>query len=424
MKQDIKSSLLIIFIIISQISYSGNNIDSLKQLLNQITDKDKPTILNKLSVEYMNVSPETSVEYAYQAIVSAKKHNDYSNMASALKTIGSINYRYGLIDSAIYYNNLSLNLYLTLKDSAGISKVLNNLGIFYNETGNYSKALSYHIQSLKIKQAINDSTGIAFSCNNIGAIYYQQNQHESALTYFGKALNISQSINDKNSEQSALSNIGLIYLNQSHYDKAIVAFKQSYKLNTLLNNIYNLSDNLVQLGNVYRAKNEFNSALDYYFRSLNLNESYGITEPQLLLSIAISYDSLAEYTNSIKYYKRTITIAKTSNNTDILQQAYKNISKAYSISTNGEDAYANLLLLNKLNDSLSKNKTGQLQEKTFIPPTSSPIDSSIIEDSKHNIPTQINNSYYLSYKNIIIFSLLIFILLAMLILISKCKKRK
>ncbi len=204
----------------------------------------------------------------------------------------------------------------------------------------------------------------------------------------------------------------------------MAAFKQSYKLNTLLNNIYNLSDNLVQLGNVYRAKNEFNSALDYYFRSLNLNESYGINEPQLLLSIAISYDSLAEYTNSIKYYKRTITIAKTSNNTDILQQAYKNISKAYSISTKWEDAYANLLLLNQLSDSLSKNKTEQLQEKTFIPPTSSPIDSSILEDSKHNIPTQINNSDYLSYKNIIVFSLLIFILLVVLILISKCKKRK
>ena len=407
--------------------FAGNDIDSLMQLLDKSSDNQKSTLLNQLSLEYLNVSPETSIDYAYRSLVLAQKHDNYPDMAGALKTIASFNYRYGSIDSAIYYNRLALEIYQKLGDSTGISKVLNNLGIFYNELGDYENAIAYHLKSLQIKQNLKDSSGIAYSSNNIGALYYQLDKYETALEYFKKALRISQSINDKNSEQSALSNIGLIYFNLRLYDKAIEAFRQSNEINNLLNNIRNMSNNLVLIANVYFEKGMLNDALEYYLRSQNLNESYGIKEPETLFTIAALFDSLKEYENSIRYYSRAMDIAQLTNEKDILLKAGKSISIDYSLLGNWQQAYESLLIYQQLKDSLQEYKTNYQKRDTinsFSQKYAENIDTSGVNDDSISSSLPVQNNDFLIIDNKIILGIAALLFLALVILVIYCRKRK
>ncbi len=422
--------ILVLFIgSIQSISvFASNDIDSLKQQLENVSDNRKSALLNRLSLEYLNVSPQRSIDYAYQSLLFAQRFKNYNDLADAMKTIASINYQIGMLDSAIYYNKLALELYENIEDSTGISKVLNNFGIFYNALGNYEKAITYHLQSLNIKQNLQDSSGIAYSCNNIGVLYYQLGKYQTALNYFEKALSISQSINDKNNEQSSLSNIGLIYFNLKLYDKAIEVLLKSNEINNLLNKIQNVSNNLVLIGNIYSEKKMYEEALEYYLRSQNLNESYGINEPETLYFIAVLFDSLKEYGNSLKYYSRAYKMAGITNDKDILLKSGKSISRSFSAMGKWQDAYESLLLYIKLEDSLSNDKTKYPIEDSAIYRQTSQIDTSVVKENPNDTivklePSASNDSSN-TLVNKILFGSTALLLIALLVLIIRCRKNK
>ena len=404
-------------------AFASNDIDSLTQLLDKVSEKQKSSLLNQLSLEYLNVSPQTSLNFAYRSLLLAQKFNNYPDLANALKTLASINYQYGSIDTAVHYTQMALKIFEQLNDSEGISKVLNNLGIFYNGLGNFEKAITYHLESLRIKQNMKDSAGIAYSSNNIGALYYQLAEYQTALKYFEKALRISQSIGDKESEQSSLSNIGLIYYNLKLYDKAIEVFLKSNRINNLLNNIQNVSNNLALIANIYFEKGMLDDALEYYMRSENLNESYDIKEPQTLFSIAVLFDSLKEYENSLKYYRRACKMAELANEHDILLKASKGISEVFSETGNWQKAYKSLKRYTDLDDSLSNDETNISNEdkvKLQIPQATSPQASINNEDTIEPAAPIIDEGLSISPFNNVLIGIAVLLFIALVILAIKC----
>src|ERR1700758_286910 len=117
----------------------NKKIDSLLTLLKTAKeDTNKANILNKLSIEYRNIS----------------------------------NY-----DSSLIYANRALRISNSFSNGEGrmeASKAYSGIGTAYSFQGNYTEALRNYFAALKIYTEIGNKKGIATSYSNIGAVYYSR----------------------------------------------------------------------------------------------------------------------------------------------------------------------------------------------------------------------------------------------------------
>jgi tetratricopeptide (TPR) repeat protein len=68
------------------------------------------------------------------------------------------------------------------------------MGHVYCEKGDYETALEYNQKSLDIQEKIGDVKGVANSYTNFGIIYYEMGKYEKAIEYCQKALTISEKV--------------------------------------------------------------------------------------------------------------------------------------------------------------------------------------------------------------------------------------
>lgn len=80
-----KNILLIIFMLVTGIILAGQNIQELEKQLENIPDKAKIDVLNKLAHAYSTISVEKSLEYGNQALTLARNLNDQLQYDTLIK---------------------------------------------------------------------------------------------------------------------------------------------------------------------------------------------------------------------------------------------------------------------------------------------------------------------------------------------------
>ncbi|HAP67022.1 MAG TPA: hypothetical protein DCQ99_04280 [Nitrospinae bacterium] len=119
---------------------------------------------------------QTSLLWAQKALVNAEKEfGKDTNYASTLNKIADIFYNSGKIDSAIYYQEIHLNLFRNLykEDHPNLSSSINNLGFYHNNQGNFKEAEQLFKEALDMDRRLyrGDHPDLALSINNLATIY-------------------------------------------------------------------------------------------------------------------------------------------------------------------------------------------------------------------------------------------------------------
>lgn len=152
--------------------------------------------------------------------------NFYGN---ALQNLGYYNNIKGRNDSAVWYYDKSLSVFLYTGNQYGLSGTYNNQAIVYNQQGDIGRALEFQFLSLKINEELNDSMMIANGCNNIGRLLIDQNDTAKALEYLTRSIHILRRIKFSMGLAYSLSNVSVIYRNQKRYAQAIQLLKESFE---------------------------------------------------------------------------------------------------------------------------------------------------------------------------------------------------
>ena len=127
----------------------------------------------------------------------AEKHLYYSKTylerTDSAKQIGEVynllgtNFKdKGLLDSALKYHHLALDIRLKHNYRKSIAHSYNNLALVYSKLKDYKKAEDYLNRSLEIKIALKDKKGTAGSMINLGDVYANTNRVKQAKENYEK----------------------------------------------------------------------------------------------------------------------------------------------------------------------------------------------------------------------------------------------
>ena len=188
-----KKNAILSFLFFSTIfCYSNNQLqaDSLINQLSNTPDSIKAGVLNEISWELRNSSPQVAVEYGKQAIDFSAKYNDYENLVKAYSFVG----------------------------------------VAYRILGNYSESTDYYYKGLELskKYHIDEQEGYAYI--NIANLHIYQEYYNSALENLNKALEIAERTEDKRMKAYVYLNFGRAQLLRKEYDNALINFEKALAL--------------------------------------------------------------------------------------------------------------------------------------------------------------------------------------------------
>jgi len=394
--------ILIAFLAIFS-SACAESIDSLKLKLKISTDNaTKTEIFNKLGYQYLRISPVTSLDYANKALNLSSEDSNKYEMINSYLIIGMVKKTFGQYDIAAqnYFNALRIAEQLKLRDKESVC--LNNIGSLYQTQNNLKKALEYFNKSLEIERTLKNKEQVSIRLYNIGVIYEAMDSLDMAYTYYFNSLLIEQELKNKEGEFYALYGISGIETKKGSFESAMISIRKALKIAEEINDKNGISLCYSELGALYKAINDYQKAI-------------------------VAFDSCI-------YFASQITLR------NIMRLAYKELSDIYSLQGNYQSAYRYLSLYTNINDTINNaeisSKVSELETRFEMEKQESTINylKNAAELSEKVIKTEKRNKYFLlitfllsiflavsnmrrilpETKNILLFSVLIFVFLLLL----------
>lgn len=334
---------------------NSNNVDSLKNTINEQSGITKVNTMLELAQLLSNSQPDSSIAYANNALEIARQVNDQKVEASALHIIANGYRLTGNNVNSLESLLFALRLYKELADNQGIALVSDDIGRIYRFLGNYPVALGYHLDALEIFTKEEDKHGIASSLINTGIVYRNLGNTNNALKNYNKALSICREINDFETTVSALISIGNVYWYDGDNINALIFYEEALMISSqpgfsgdhsggILNNI----------GNVNRSIKNYNKALGYYNQSLKITKELGDKNliAVALKNIGITYKEMGDYTKAIQYLKDGYKLANEIQLIRVMEEALNYLSYSYYEINNYRKAFDYFEEYTKLKDSL------------------------------------------------------------------------
>jgi PAS domain S-box-containing protein len=351
--------LLCVFLSAGFFSIAGNEVDSLEQVLKQVSGDEKFELLITLSKKYWYTNPDKSIEYCNNALSLAEEQNDNKKIARAYNRIGNGYYFKNENEKAISFYEKSLELSDEIGYYKGVARASNNMGLIYQMLGDYEKSIESYYISLKSENKIGDKFGIADSYNNLANVYYRLDDFDKALKLYLKNLEVYAEIDAKPGILSCYTNIGSVYSEKMQFDKAEEYLLKAYDLSVEINNIDMQAANINNLGKVYYRKKEYRRALDFYYRALKINElmddkwSYSNT----LQNIGLVYIDQGRLNSAFNSFRKALSVSKKYGMKNLTMTLYDDISGYYEKVGDYKSALKYHKLYSEINDSIYNEDT-------------------------------------------------------------------
>jgi tetratricopeptide (TPR) repeat protein len=364
--------------------------------------------------------PQKALLYNREALSYAHDVNSVEILAKINQLMGDLYATENNLQPAINYYLISEKLFKEQGDKKEIAMIFSKLGrMYYTNNFELDKALSYYNKMMDIALELNDEKLLATSYHNLGGLFLSFKDNDKANNYYNKLLTISEKLNDKAGIASALNNIGEIERIKGNYKKALDYYKQSLVMHEQLHDLRRIAINLENIGSTYDAMGNPSEALKYYKQSLLhyrvANDQKNIASVLVLMGKnAVVLDSLDEAQNN---YQEAFTISKKNLINKYKLEALKGISTVYEKKGNLKTALYYYKKYESCKDSISKEneKNNIAVIKTQL---LSELDNIQYKLQKYDIEMLTKDKKINRLKmNILIASLIIFILLAILFII-------
>lgn len=305
---------------------------------------------------------DTAVSLFLKSATIRREVNDYLGLHKSLSNVCAIYYEKGLLKEGLLLVKES-------EEAAVRADYTRGIGIAKLQKGNFLLNLARYDEALESYQAASDYfklieyfDGVGMCLNNIASIYLTQENFPKALEYYMLNLNIQKKTGNSTEYAHAAANLGTYYSgfthspaknNRQNIDSMFYYFNLASKLyteqnntlhivktttnlgaaNILINNfskateLLNLSEKLaidenfqVELARIYRMKGilfqksrKYRDSEKSYLEALEMFSSLKLREEEMMtcFEIAVTYDSLELYKNSVKYYKKFISLNDT-----------------------------------------------------------------------------------------------------------------
>jgi tetratricopeptide (TPR) repeat protein len=253
-----------------------------------------------------------------EALSHAKEHLKFFQDPAVESTLyyrlGAAHYFSGEYKDAVDNFWAAVRLYEGLNDTIWMAASYLNLGNCNRELGHDDKATEFYLNALSLYEKKGYEAGAGMAYGNLGNIYKGMRRFDQAFSYYKKSLLISKKSSEREHESIDLNNIGDLYLIQEEYDSANAFFKNSY--------------------DVAKAAS--------YPRGMLLSR----------FNMAVVEYKLKNYSSAIQTFKQVLKEAQIVGQKDMVRDAYKLLSIAYSDMGQFQQALTHRIEFEKWKDSV------------------------------------------------------------------------
>lgn len=222
----------------------------------------------------MTANYPVALKELFEAQNLARKIEDTSGEAFSIMSQGNVFFYHKLYTEAHAYYSKAIELAKTCGDSILIGSASHNYGLtFFNAFKNYDSAFYYLNKALNIFIAQGDSAKVLFTLYNIGSNYYDQAKYELAIKYIQEAIQSSGKYLGNAFYGDALITLGDIYSRQKNYPLSEKYMLKGLELAKQNNMLYYVEKGYYYLSNHYRRKGNFPKAYEFSSKALNLKDS-------------------------------------------------------------------------------------------------------------------------------------------------------
>lgn len=308
---NIPNFFCLIYLLITNTVFSQTNLNKIHTTSDLLQDTGKINLLTKLSSNYSNIIPDSSLYYAQLSLELSKKINYPKGINNSLRQIGIYYLNTSEYDTALLYFKKALFVALSCNDIIRLGPSYENIGTCFTYKGEVDSALHYMNLALDRYSILNDYKGMGTACLWIGNIFKIKGEYISALKFYYSALDHFEMSNDTSSNSYVYINLSSIYRLNGQYDQALNNAIKALNLNIKSNDLrgeavsrYRLSLIYVAMDDCDNAVVELSKALDLF---INLNDQNFIA----ICADQLGYCNLIQcnFDDAIKYFEKALEIA-------------------------------------------------------------------------------------------------------------------
>ncbi|NMM48857.1 tetratricopeptide repeat-containing sensor histidine kinase [Marinigracilibium pacificum] len=194
--------------------------------------------------------------------------------ASALQTLGYINYILGNYSQATELYLKGLRSFEEIQDVKGQIIITNAMGLLYFRMERYDLAGDYYKRAEKIASDVGLLEYISRIDNNKGMLYLAINKPEQALNSFRNSLDYMSKQENRQGVAYLYNNIAESYLKLENYDSAEYYFDLSLKIKRVINDNYGIAYTLLKSSDLYIGNRDTAKALQSIDEGIELSSKY------------------------------------------------------------------------------------------------------------------------------------------------------
>lgn len=272
------------------VDYAGEHKSAMKyfEIAEKIYLKDNKyqqlwSVYNNMGFSYQNVSNlPKALECYLKSIDIAEKHLSDNDVAGTAMNIGTVYAEQNMLKEALSYFKMSANIY-SKKKGWGYANNVNNVGQVYMMLNQMDSAKYYLNEAIDIWIKLNDVQGQAMTYHNLGNLYAAQKNFSEAEQHLQKSLDLSYNMGDSYGITINLGALSRLAIAMGNKEKGRKYLNESVNYALKNGQLGLLSENYKQLYTLYKSENNFKEALHYHEKYFETYDSIHSTENNKLL---------------------------------------------------------------------------------------------------------------------------------------------
>lgn len=309
------------------IQLSGQNIDSLQQVLTSSKDPEaKAASYRTLVSYYRNQDSVLFKKYLTEGLSYARSLQDKETELKLAHNITMKLYSAADYNGVIKRTDSLVPIAETFKLTSLQADMLNYKGNSYSSLSEYPKALVVFLDYLDIAKKLIPETKqyVASATNNIGMAFLNMERYEQAIPYLKKSLAYQDEI-ERSFKAHTYWNLGICYMERERYEKALDIFKLGLREAERKNDAYAAAGNQLCIGSVYTRQDDFIKGLDAYTKAYQMCIDANL-EPyktiEAINGIIYSYNQRSLPNEALKYIEIADSITDVHNLSDLRNRQY------------------------------------------------------------------------------------------------------
>ncbi|MFN4080467.1 MAG: tetratricopeptide repeat protein [Saprospiraceae bacterium] len=231
-------------------------------------------------------------EWYFQAMKSYEALSEWHGWANSASNYANVLFRLDQRAQAVRYAREAYSIHERNKNSSGIATVSGNLTAMYLRMNDLDSAIYYQRISLENARINQQTKHLIQGHNNLSQMLDQQGKTAEAIFAARQALVVGLQVGDRHAIARAYNRLALLYGKTEMSDSTDYFFDRAYRLADSLNQQEIRMDICAGRAAYYRKKEDYKNAYEWFFRYREIMDSLEVAKLRNnITELQIQYES-------------------------------------------------------------------------------------------------------------------------------------